>query len=276
MKHFIKLILIILAFTVCTGCSLTDGFYKDPNDNFRDESYSIQQSSSEIISDQNMESYENFSNFHNEQSKLLDPPFNRTIEKIDKNWNEEDILTAWNMTDASKVYKTYTDRLFCDLNNDKSNDLILTSYSTKKMYFFMKDGSDIKFIADYIDIDITNGYVIEPPTDKDTIQKCDVYDYQDDHLFKLYCINNNIFISGISWRSGMGKTCWIKKMVISCNKPIICDVFRWGMFADNTNILNQIFEYRKYDSDGQYSYTYQQEIENFLFSLRESALSVNS
>lgn len=222
----------------------------------------------EIISRSKEENTEPVADPDAEKSKLLDPPFVGTLEELDNGWSKDDVLTAWNMTDASGVYNEYTDRLFCDINNDLSKELILTSYSTKRMYFFTRKSGKAELFSDYIDFDIANGYIIEPPTDEEIIRECEVYDYQDIHSFKLHNINGEIYVSGISWRSDIGKTCWIKKSDISRGEFVLRDVFRWGMFTDNTSLVAPEFEYRKYDDAGQYSYATQQEIDNFLLLMK--------
>lgn len=205
------------------------------------------------------------------EDDLLSPPFSsRTLEKLDDKWNENDISTAWQMTVASNVYAEYTDRVFCDIDNDLSAELLLTSYSTQDMYFFKKTDDNVELLFELIDIDITNGYMFIPPTDKEIIQKCEVYDYQDCREFKLYNKSGDIYVSGISWRPSVGLTCWIKNLTVSNDNLSFCDVFRWGMFTANDRIASK-FEYRKYDYDGSYSYTTQQEIDDFLLFLKEGA-----
>ena len=72
-------------------------------------------------------------------SELLQPPYiDRTIDNLPSEWTENDIITAWKMTEASNVYNEYTDRIFLDLDFDQNFEMILTSYSTEEMYLFEK------------------------------------------------------------------------------------------------------------------------------------------
>lgn len=201
--------------------------------------------------------------------EFLDPPFsNRTLEKIDFEWTENDVDTAWHMTEASNVYNEYTDRLFCDIDKDLSYELLLTSYTTQNMYFFKKVDNKIEMLCELIDMDITNGYMIIPPTDKEIIQQYEVYDYQNYHNFKLYNKGGSLYVSGISFRSAVGKTCWIKKLIASEEDIAFYDVFRWGMFTKNERIASD-FEYRKYDCSENYTNSSQQEINDFLDYVQE-------
>lgn len=207
--------------------------------------------------------------------ELLCPPFrNRTLENYNEQWSEDDIIAAWNMTDASDVYMEYTDRLFCDIDMDSSVELLLTSYSTQKMYFFKKANNIVKMLFELIDIDITNGNILMPPTDKDIIETKEVFDFQECNSFKLYNQDENIYVTGISWRPAVGKTCWVKKLILSNDDIGFVDVFRWGMFTKN-DIIASVFEYRQYDCNGNYTCTTQQEIDDFLLLLCGSILYEN-
>lgn len=200
--------------------------------------------------------------------ELLCPPFrNRTLENYNEEWGEDDIIAAWKMTEASDVYMEYTDRLFCDIDNDGSIELLLTSYSTKKMYFFKKANNSVEMLCELIDIDITNGNILMPPTDKEIIKTKEVFDFQEYNSFKLYNQDENIYVTGISWRPAVGKTCWVKKLILSNDDIDFVDVFRWGMFTKN-DIIASVFEYRQYDCNGNYTCTTQQEIDDFLLLLR--------
>ena len=200
-------------------------------------------------------------------SELLQPPYiDRTIDNLPSEWTENDIITAWKMTEASNVYNEYTDRIFLDLDFDQNFEMILTSYSTEEMYLFEKKQNDIILLDSTSDIDITNGYVFIPPTDEENICEHEVYDFQECRDFNFKTIKNNIYISGISWRSGLGKTCWIKEVKLEDGKIIFSDLYRWGEFRTGEK-WNFNFEYRKYEPDGTFELVHKKEIDDFLNQL---------
>lgn len=268
MQRYIKFIAIELILLICAGCNNKNII----NDDYKSDYYSQTSCETKYEPEQRIEF--DITPELDSPKELLPTPFNRTIEEIDSEWSEDDISIAWNMIEASNVYAEYTDRLFCNVYGDSSNELLLTSYSTKNMYFFKKTDNKVEMIYDYLDMDITNGNMIIPPTDKDIIQQCEAYDYQKYHAFKLYNMNGDLYITGISFRPAIGKTCWIKKLITSADGIAFYDVFRWGMFTKNERIASE-FEYRRYDCTENYSNSTQQEIAEFL-SFLDSDISDDS
>ncbi len=200
-------------------------------------------------------------------SELLPPPYlDRTIDALPSDWTENDVITAWGMTEASNVYSEYTDRIFLALDSDQDFEMILTSYSTEEMYLFEKKQHDIILLDSTSDIDVTNGYVFIPPTDEENICEHEVYDFQECRDFNFKTIKNNIYISGISWRSGLGKTCWIKEVKLENGKIIFSDLYRWGEFRMGEKMIFN-FEYRKYGPDGTFELVQKEEIDDFLNQL---------
>ena len=269
MNNYEKLLLIVFLCVILTGCTY------QKNDEIVTDDFLENNVFSQILVETTQETSDHekiddaiISESHCNGIELLCPPFsNRTLENYNEEWSEDDIIAAWNMTDASNVYIEYTDRLFCDIDNDRSMELLLTSYSTKKMYFFKKAYNSVEMLFELIDIDITNGNILMPPTDEEIIKTKEVYDFQKCNLFKLYNKDENIYVLGISWRPAVGKTCWIKKLILSNDSISFGDVFRWGMFTKNDIIASE-FEYRRYDcNNGNYTYTTQQEIDDFLLLL---------
>ncbi len=268
MNNYEKLLIIFFWCMILTGCT-----YKN-NDEIVTDEFLENNVFSQIPADTTQETSEHgkmddaiISEPYGNGIELLCPPFrNRTLENCNKEWSEDNVITAWNMTDASNVYMEYTDRLFCDIDHDGSIELLLTSYSTKKMYFFKKVNNSVEMIFELIDIDITNGNIFMPPTDEGIIKAKEVFDFQECNSFKLYNKDENIYVLGISWRPAVGKTCWVKKLILSNDDIGFVDVFRWGMFTEN-DIIASVFEYRQYDCNGNYTCTTQQEIDNFLLLL---------
>lgn len=271
MRHPKTIILVVLVCIICTSCNSVETSVHTSNTSMscKNSQSSYVFENTEPITPSNSTNINTYteSYFDNEAVELLTPYFsNRNIESINKDWSENEVLLAWNMTEASTVYNQYTDRMFIDINNDNSFELLLTSYSTNKMYFFKKNNEGIELMDELDDIDVNNGYLITPPTSEEAISSNEVYDFKDNHFFKLYNFNGDIYIMGISWRSALGKTCWIKKLQVIDDYITFCDVFRWGLFVvDNSPAVN--FEYRKYDKNSDYLCSTQQEIKEFITRL---------
>lgn len=246
--------------TLFTGCM--------KNHQSNDETAFITDISAEYITQitTKKDCVESFDSYNNE-STLLDPrPVNRTIDVMVSEWSDNDVAIAWKMIDASEIYSEYTDRIFLDCDFDQNVEMILTSYSTDRMYLFKKIQNDI-VLLDYIeDIDITNGYVFSPPTDEKDICEHDVYDFQECRNFKFTILNNNIYVSGISLRPSLGKTCWIKELTLNDGKIVFSDLYRWGEFRMGEQWMFN-FEYRKYNKDGMFEYVQKEEIDDFLLQL---------
>ena len=127
----------------------------------------------------------------------------------------------------------YPDKVFCDIDKDGREELILNFAPFNSLWFFKYDKGEIILLGNpdkippyaFEDIDVTHAIICKPPIDIaefDNVASMPKFDFFSDP-------DGNVYIAGISYLPG-GTRAFVKKVELDGNMPKMTHTYRWGIF----------------------------------------------
>ena len=198
-----------------------------------------------------------------------------TVEPPVYPWTDDDVKTAWRMTDYYDIMTTFSDCVFLDFTGDDIPEMLMVCGSTI-FYIFRKEGDDVSLFAkSELDGAIyRGGFLPDPPMEENEFH----YDEVDENYTNInysrckFAVfedgGKQRYIIIFTWSGILGLTSEIKKIEIQDGVISFPVVYRWGLFKElGYDAMNMVMRYKKHLGDDNYEEVPKEEISDFLNSL---------
>lgn len=193
-----------------------------------------------------------------------------TVEAPVYPWTDDDVKTAWRMTDSYDNWTTYRDCVFLDFTGDNIPELLLVC-GAESFYLFHKDGDTVSLSAkSAVDPHICNGvFLLEPPIEENEFDFAHPEKYYPRDKFAVFEDGKGQrYLVNYAWDGMIGLIGEIKKIEIQDGVITFPVVYRWGLFKElGYDAMNIVMRYKKHLGDNNYEEVPKQEIEDFLNTL---------